>query len=90
MNKNDLVQSIASAAKISKVAAEKGLNGMLSTMSDAMEEGERVTLVGFGSFSIVERAPRLGRNPKTGEAIPIPPRRAVKFRPGKELVQKVQ
>jgi len=90
MNKNDLVQSIASAAKISKVAAEKGLNGMLSTMTNAMEEGERVTLVGFGSFSIVERASRLGRNPKTGEAVPIPPRRAVKFRPGKELVQKVQ
>ncbi|HEB69637.1 MAG TPA: HU family DNA-binding protein [Desulfobulbus sp.] len=90
MNKNDLIQSIASAAKISKVAAEKGLNGMLSTMTNAMEEGERVTLVGFGSFSIVERAPRLGRNPKTGEAVPIPPRRAVKFRPGKELVQKVQ
>ncbi len=90
MNKNDLVQSIASAAKISKVAAERGLNGMLSTMTSAMEEGERVTLVGFGSFSIVERAPRLGRNPKTGEPVPIPPRRAVKFRPGKELVQKVQ
>jgi len=90
MNKNDLVQSIASAANISKVAAEKGLNGMLSTMTNAMEEGERVTLVGFGSFSIVERAPRLGRNPKTGEPVPIPPRRAVKFRPGKELVQKVQ
>lgn len=90
MNKNDLIQSIASAAKISKVAAERGLNGMLSTMTNAMEEGERVTLVGFGSFSIVERAPRLGRNPKTGEPVPIPPRRAVKFRPGKELVQKVQ
>ncbi len=90
MNKNDLVQSIASAAKISKVAAERGLNGMLSTMTNAMEDGERVTLVGFGSFSIVERAPRLGRNPKTGEPVPIPPRRAVKFRPGKELVQKVQ
>ena len=90
MNKNDLVKSIASAAKISKVAAERGLNGMLSTMTEAMEEGERVTLVGFGSFSIVERAPRLGRNPKTGEAVPIPPRKAVKFRPGKELIQKVQ
>ena len=90
MNKNDLVQSIASAAQISKVAAEKGLNGMLSTMSDAMEDGERVTLVGFGSFSIVERASRLGRNPKTGEAVPIPPRKGVKFRPGKELIEKVQ
>jgi len=90
MNKEDLVQSIACAANISKVAAEKGLNGMLSTMTDAMEDGERVTLVGFGSFSIVDRASRLGRNPKTGEAVPIPPRRAVKFRPGKELVQRVQ
>ena len=89
MNKNDLIKSIASSANISKVAAEKGLNGMLSTMAEAMEEGERVTLVGFGSFSIVERAPRLGRNPKTGESVPIPPRKAVKFRPGKELSQKV-
>ncbi len=89
MNKNDLIESIASSAKISKVAAEKGLNGMLSTMAEAMEEGERVTLVGFGSFSIVERAPRLGRNPKTGESVPIPPRKAVKFRPGKQLSQKV-
>ena len=90
MNKNDLIESIASSAKISKVAAEKGLNGMLTTMAEAMEEGERVTLVGFGSFSIVERAPRLGRNPKTGESVPIPPRKAVKFRPGKQLSQKVQ
>ena len=90
MNKNDLIESIASSAKISKVAAEKGLNGMLTTMAEAMEEGERVTLVGFGSFSIVERAPRLGRNPKTGESVPIPPRKAVKLRPGKELSQKVQ
>ena len=90
MNKNDLVQSIASAAQISKVAAERGLNGMISTMAEAMEDGERVTLVGFGSFSIVKRAPRIGRNPKTGESIPIPPRKTVKFRPGKELTQKVQ
>ncbi|BCO10108.1 HU family DNA-binding protein [Desulfolithobacter dissulfuricans] len=90
MNKSDLIESIASAANISKVAAERGLNGMLASMSRAMEEGERVTLVGFGSFSIVDRAPRIGRNPKTGEAVRIPPRRAVKFRPGKELVQKIQ
>lgn len=90
MNKNDLVESIASAAQISKVAAEKGLNGLLSSMVEAMEEGERVTLVGLGSFSIVKRAPRLGRNPKTGEVIPIPARKVVKFRPGKKLLEKVQ
>ncbi len=90
MNKNDLVDSIASAAQISKVAAEKGLNGLLSSMAEAMEDGERVTLVGFGSFTIVERAPRLGRNPKTGEVVPIPSRKVVKFRPGKRLSEKVQ
>jgi DNA-binding protein HU-beta len=90
MNKSDLVESIARSANISKVAAERGLNGMLQSMSNAMEGGERVTLVGFGSFSVVDRAPRLGRNPKTGEKIPIPSRRGVKFRPGRELVQKIQ
>ena len=90
MNKNDLVESIASAAQISKVAAEKGLNGLLSSMAEAMEEGERVTLVGLGSFSVVERAPRLGRNPKTGEVVQIPSRKVVKFRPGKKLLEKVQ
>ncbi len=90
MNKSDLVKSIAGAAQISRVAAEKGLNGLLSSMAEAMEEGERVTLVGFGSFSIVKRAKRLGRNPKTGEVIPIPPRKVVKFRPGKDLTEKIQ
>lgn len=90
MNKTDLIKSIAHSAQISKVAAEKGLNGMLSTMAEAIEDGERVTLVGLGSFTIVERAPRIGRNPKTGESVSIPPRRAVKFRPGKELSRKVQ
>jgi DNA-binding protein HU-beta len=90
MNKSDLVDSIATAANISKSAAERGLNGMLTTMASAMEEGERVTLVGFGSFSVVDRAPRLGRNPKTGEKVPIPQRRGIRFRPSKELSGKVQ
>jgi len=89
MNKRDLIETIAGAANISKVAAEKGLNGMLTTMACAMEEGERVTLAGFGSFQVVERAPRVGRNPKTGEPIPIPPRKGVKFRPGKHLSGKL-
>ena len=89
MNKNDLVETIACTAQISKAEAERGLNGMLSMMSSAMETGERVTLVGFGSFTVVERAPRTGRNPKTGETVPIPPRKAVKFKPGKHLSQKL-
>jgi DNA-binding protein HU-beta len=59
-------------------------------MANAIKDGERVTLVGFGSFSVVRRASRTGRNPKTGELVPIPPRRVVKFRPGKELSNKIQ
>ena len=90
MNKNDLIESIAVSAQISKIAAEKGLNGLLSTMSAAMKDGKRVTLVGFGSFSVVDRAPRVGRNPKTGEAVPILSRKVVKFRPGKNLSGKIQ
>ena len=90
MNKNDLIESIAHSAQISKIAAEKGLNGLLSTMSTAMKAGKRVTLVGFGSFCVVDRAPRVGRNPKTGEVVPIPSRRVVKFRPGKNLSGKIQ
>ena len=90
MNKNDLIKSIAQSAQISRVTAEMGLNGLLSALEAAMKEGQRVTLVGFGSFSVVARAPRTGRNPKTGETVPIPSRRVVRFRPGKELADKIQ
>ena len=90
MNKNDLIKSIAQSARISRVTAEMGLNGLLSALEAAMKEGQRVTLVGFGSFSVVDRAPRTGRNPKTGETVPIPSRRVVRFRPGKELADKIQ
>jgi len=90
MNKSDLVNSIAKSANISKVAAERGLNGMLSSITNAIEDGERVTLVGFGSFSLVDRAPRLGRNIKTGETVQIPSRQAVRFVPGKKLVNRLR
>ena len=90
MNKNDLIKSIAQSAQISRVTAEMGLNGLLSALEAAMKEGQRVTLVGFGSFSVVDRAPSTGRNPKTGETVPIPSRRVVRFRPGKELADKIQ
>jgi len=90
MNKHDLITSIAKSAKISRKTAELGVNGLLSSLLTAIKAGKRVTLTGFGSFSIVERAPRTGRNPKTGETVPIPPRRVVKFRPGRELSVKIQ
>ncbi len=87
MNKSDLINSIARSANISKVSAERGLEGMLHNMFAAMEGGERINLAGFGSFSTIERASRLGRNPRTGEEVTIPSRRGVKFRPGKALTE---
>ena len=66
MNKLDLIKILSQSANISKADAERGLIGLLETMKQAIEVGERINLVGFGSFSVIERAPRVGRNPKTG------------------------
>ena len=85
MNKNDLIKSIAQSAQISRVTAEMGLNGLLSALEAAMKEGQRVTLVGFGSFSVVDRAPRTGRNPITGAVVKIKATSVPKFRPGSEF-----
>jgi DNA-binding protein HU-beta len=65
VNKSDLIESMASAAGISKAAAEKGLNGMLDAVTKALKRGDKVTLVGFGTFSVAKRAARQGRNPQT-------------------------
>ena len=85
MNKLDLVTILSQSANISKADAERGLTGLLETMKQAIEVGERINLVGFGSFSVIHRAPRVGRNPKTGEQIKIPSRRSIKFCPGQAL-----
>ena len=89
MNKNDLIESIALSAQISKIAAERGLNGLLSTLSAAMKDGKRVTLIGFGSFSVNHRPPRMGRNPRSGESVAIPEKRVPHFKPGKALREAV-
>ena len=85
MNKGELVATIAEAGNITKVRAEQALNIVLSNMAGAMEKGERVTLSGFGSFRVVQRAAQKGRNPQTGQPIVIPAHNVVKFKPGKNL-----
>ena len=90
MNKGELVASIAETGEMTKVAAGKALDSVLANMADAMKRGERVTLAGFGSFRVVERAEQKGRNPQTGQAIVIPAHNVVKFRPGKKLCSKVK
>ncbi len=89
MNKLDLIKTLADSAEISQAEAERGLLGLLQTMKNAIAVGERINLVGFGSFSVIDRAPRVGRNPKTGEQLTIPSRRRIKFCPGRELKEKV-
>lgn len=90
MNKGELVAAIAEAGNVTKVRAEQALNSVLGNMSDAMEKGERITISGFGSFTVVERAEQRGRNPQTGQSIVIPAHNVVKFKPGKNLYSKVQ
>ena len=85
MNKSELIDAIAQSADISKAAAGKALDGMVAAVTEALKSGDTVTLVGFGTFYVGERAERKGRNPKTGEEITIAAAKSPKFRAGKSL-----
>ena len=88
--KADLVNNIASAAGINKTQAEKALNALTEGIKTALSNGDKVTLVGFGTFQISERAARQGRNPQTKEVIQIPASKSVRFKTGKALKDAVQ
>lgn len=90
MTKKDLVGKMAESAGVSKAAAEKALAGAIAAMEQALKKGEKVSLVGFGTFSTVERKARQGRNPQTGKPIKIKARKAVRFKAGKRLADKVK
>ncbi|MCK4562136.1 MAG: HU family DNA-binding protein [Flavobacteriaceae bacterium] len=85
MNKSDLIEAMAADAGISKVAAGKALDSMMSNVKGVLKGGGKLSLVGFGSFSVSARAAREGRNPQTGDKIKIPARNVVKFKAGSEL-----
>ncbi len=90
MTKADLVSKIAGDGGITKAQAEKAVDGFVSAVTDALSSGDKVTLVGFGTFSVGSRTAREGRNPRTGEKITIPASKVVKFKPGKSLSDKVK
>ena len=90
MNKADLIDAIASETKLTKVDSKKALDAFMKVTSEALGKGGRVALVGFGSFTVVERSARTGRNPQTGKEIKIDAKKVVKFTPGAELKTKVQ
>jgi DNA-binding protein HU-beta len=89
MNKKELIESIAGAADISKAAAEKALNGTLAAIAESLKKGDKVTLVGFGTFSVSTREARQGRNPQTGATIDIPARKVAKFKAGSVLSEEI-
>ncbi len=85
MNKSELIDAIAESADISKAAAGRALDAVISSVAGALKNGEQVVLVGFGTFSVKERAARTGRNPQTGEPIEIAAARIPGFKAGKAL-----
>ena len=89
MNKADLVNSIAEKAGLTKTKSNEVVDVIVSTISEALKSGDKVTLVGFGTFTTTQRDARKGRNPKTGETLDIPAKRVAKFKAGPELTKSV-
>ena len=85
MNKAQLIDAMAAGAGLTKVDAKKALDAFVGATTDALKGGDRVALIGFGSFSVTERGERMGRNPQTGKEIKIPAKKVVKFKAGAEL-----
>ncbi len=90
MNKAELIVSIARKANLSRSDARAAVEAVVSTIEAAMKNGDKVSLVGFGTFSAPTRPARPGRNPQTGEAIQIPARKVPKFTPGRSLRDSIQ
>lgn len=90
MNKTEFITSVAEKSGLSKTDAKKAVDAFIETVSDEMKAGGKVSLLGFGSFSISERGERKGVNPATKQTITIPARKAIKFKAGAELNDKVQ
>lgn len=90
MNKSELIDAIAASADLPKAAAGRALDAMIESVGAALKEGDQVALVGFGTFSVKERAARTGRNPQTGAAIEIKAAKVPGFKAGKALKESVQ
>ena len=89
MNKSELIDAVADSAGLSKADATKAVDAFASTVTGALKKGDQVTLVGFGTFTVRERAARTGRNPRTGASINIPASKVPGFKAGKALKDSV-
>lgn len=85
MNKSELIDAIASDSGLTKADSKRALDAFVDTTTKALKKGDKIALVGFGSFSVSKRSAREGRNPQTGKTIKIPAKNVVKFKPGADL-----
>ncbi len=90
MNKAQLIVAMAEEANLTKVDAKKALDAFIKVTGKALADGDKLSLVGFGSFSVAKKPGRTGRNPRTGASIKIAPKSVCKFRPGAELHAKLK
>jgi len=85
MNKGDLINKVAEDANLTKAQAIEAVNSVLDSVKDALKDGDKAAILGFGTFSVQHKPARDGRNPRTGETMKIKAKNVVKFKPGKEL-----
>ena len=85
MNKAQLIEAIAAKAGMTKADAKKAVDAFVGATAAALKKGDKVSLIGFGTFAVTKRAARKGRNPQTGKELNIPAKKVVKFKPGSEL-----
>lgn len=90
MNKAELINAMAAESGLSKVDSKKALDAFFSSVTKALSAGDKISLVGFGTFSVAERAERAGINPSTKKAIIIPAKKVAKFKPGAELADAIK
>ena len=90
MNKQDLVEEVSAETGLTKAASGRVVSGITDAITDALARGEKISLVGFGTFRVAERKARRGRNPQTGETVQIPAKKAPKFNPGRGLRERVE
>ena len=91
MTRSDLVEQLAERfGQLTQRDADSAVKAILEAMGDSLVRGHRIEIRGFGSFSVTHRPPRMGRNPRTGQSVPIPERRVPHFKPGKALRQAIE
>jgi DNA-binding protein HU-beta len=89
MNKAQLIDAIAEKAGLTKADSKKALEAFVATVGETLKSGDKVSLIGFGSFAVAERGERSGRNPQTGTTITIPAKKVIKFKAGNELTAQI-